>query len=54
MGVLEIVIISLIVMLFFTINGISIISRLLSWIVANVERELFGNSIDDDDEDENK
>ena len=53
MGVLEIVIISLIVMLFFTINGISIINRLFSWVIVSLERALFGN-INDDDEKENK
>jgi hypothetical protein len=54
MGVLEIVIISLIVILFFTITGISGISRLFSWVIVSIEKVLFGNIIGDDDEKKEK
>ena len=46
MGVLEIVIISLIAIFFFTLTGISGISRILSWVL---EKTLFNNIVEDDD-----
>ena len=50
MGVLEIVIISLIVILFFSISGISVISRLLTGVFASIRKVLFDSLIEDDDE----
>ena len=54
MGILEIVLISLIVILFFTITGISGIHRLFSWVLVSIEKVIFGNIIEDDDEREEK
>ena len=54
MGILEIVLISLIVILFFTIAGISGINRLFSWVLVSIEKVLFGNIIEGDDEREEK
>ena len=54
MGVLEIVIISLIVIFFFALTGLSGISRILSWIIASIERVLFNNIVEDEEQEEEK
>jgi hypothetical protein len=50
MGVLEVVIISLVVIFFFTITGLSGLSRLVGWIIAGIERVLFNNIVEDEDD----
>ena len=52
MGVLEVIIISLIVIFFVTLTGLSGISRAVTWVIAWIERTIFNNIIDDDGEKE--
>jgi hypothetical protein len=50
MGVLEVIIISLMVIFFFAVTGVSGFSRIIGWIIASVERVLFNNIVEDEDD----